>query len=114
MDPRLPLSNASISAHGQAITPRAIIDDTIGTAALAEDAIAPRRIPAIETEARQAIRDRGFGRTRVPGARERHADAAIASFEAGDWPFDAEWRQWHPDPSWTIPTLAGLDELGQE
>jgi hypothetical protein len=42
---------------------------------------------------------------------ERHADAAIASFHAGDWPFDAEWRDWRPDPAWTVPELAGLDEL---
>ncbi|PQZ52708.1 MULTISPECIES: hypothetical protein [unclassified Microbacterium] len=43
---------------------------------------------------------------------ERHADAAIASFEADDWPFDAEWRHWQPDPVWTVPVLAGLDQLG--
>lgn len=42
---------------------------------------------------------------------ERHADAAIASFEAADWPFDAEWLGWRPDPSWMIPELAGLGEL---
>lgn len=42
---------------------------------------------------------------------ERHADAAIASYEAGDWPFDAEWRDWRPDPAWTTPVLAGLDGL---
>jgi hypothetical protein len=42
---------------------------------------------------------------------ERHADAAIESFRAGEWPFDAEWTSWRPDPSWTIPVLHGLDEL---
>lgn len=42
---------------------------------------------------------------------ERHADAAIVSFREGDWPFDAEWRDWRPDPTWTVPRLAGLDEL---
>lgn len=42
---------------------------------------------------------------------ERHADAAIASFRAGDWPFDAEWRDWRSDPTWTVPRLAGIDEL---
>ena len=42
---------------------------------------------------------------------ERHAVAAIASFHAGDWPFDREWIDWRPDPSWTIPVLDGLDEL---
>lgn len=45
---------------------------------------------------------------------ERHADAAIASFRAGDWPFDDEWRGWRPDPSWTTPVLDGLDRLGQD
>ena len=42
---------------------------------------------------------------------ERHADAAIVSFREGDWPFDAEWRDWRPDPTWTVPHLAGLDDL---
>lgn len=43
---------------------------------------------------------------------ERHADAAIASFEADDWPFDSAWTRWRPDPAWTVPVLAGLDRLG--
>ena len=42
---------------------------------------------------------------------ERHADAAIASFRAGDWPFDEEWLSWRPDASWSVPELAGLAEL---
>jgi len=42
---------------------------------------------------------------------ERHADAAIESFHEGEWPFDAEWVAWRPDPTWTIPVLHGLDEL---
>lgn len=42
---------------------------------------------------------------------ERHADAAIASFRAGDWPFDPEWQRWRPDTAWTVPVLDGLDEL---
>jgi len=42
---------------------------------------------------------------------ERHADAAIESFHHGDWPFDAEWRDWRPDPSWTPPELSGLSDL---
>ncbi|GLJ62587.1 hypothetical protein GCM10017576_27180 [Microbacterium barkeri] len=40
----------------------------------------------------------------------RHAEAAIASFAAGDWPFDPAWRDWRPDPSWTTPTLADLPD----
>lgn len=39
---------------------------------------------------------------------EKHAEAAIASFRAGDWPFDREWIQWRPSPSWTLPELAEL------
>lgn len=39
---------------------------------------------------------------------ERNADAAIASFRAGDWPFDLEWTRWRPPPSWTIPELSVL------
>ena len=42
---------------------------------------------------------------------ERHADAAIESFHAGEWPFDPEWRDWRPESSWTVPVLAGLGEL---
>lgn len=42
---------------------------------------------------------------------ERHADAAIASFHAGDWPFDEEWRRWRPEASWDAPELASLAEL---
>ena len=42
---------------------------------------------------------------------ERHADAAIASYRDGDWPFAAEWRDWRPDPSWTVPELTGLSDL---
>lgn len=42
---------------------------------------------------------------------ERHADAAIASFRDGDWPFDEEWVRWRPDPSWTVPELAWIHEL---
>lgn len=42
---------------------------------------------------------------------ERHADAAIASFHDGDWPFDEEWVRWRADPAWTVPRLAGIDEL---
>ncbi|MCI1019339.1 DUF402 domain-containing protein [Microbacterium sp. C5A9] len=42
---------------------------------------------------------------------ERHAGAAIESFRAGEWPFDPEWVRWRPDPSWTRPSLAGLDDL---
>lgn len=38
----------------------------------------------------------------------RHADAAIASFHVGDWPFDRRWTMWRPDTAWTIP---GLDDL---
>jgi hypothetical protein len=45
---------------------------------------------------------------------ERHADAAIASFEADDWPFDSEWVRWRPDPTWTVPVLAGLDQLASK
>lgn len=40
----------------------------------------------------------------------RHADAAIASFHVGDWPFDPAWQDWRPDPSWTIPRLAELPD----
>lgn len=43
---------------------------------------------------------------------KKHADAAIASFGAGDWPFDLEWTRWRPSPSWTIPELAVLPEIG--
>ncbi|QDE35307.1 DUF402 domain-containing protein [Microbacterium foliorum] len=42
---------------------------------------------------------------------ERHADAAIASFRDGDWPFAEEWRDWRPDPSWSVPELMGLSDL---
>lgn len=42
---------------------------------------------------------------------ERHADAAIAAFHDGHWAFDEEWRRWRPDPRWTVPRLAGLDDL---
>ncbi len=42
---------------------------------------------------------------------ERHADAAIASFRAGGWPFDPAWQTWRPDPSWTVPELDGLADL---
>lgn len=43
---------------------------------------------------------------------ERHAQAAIESFRAGDWPFDLDWTRWRPDAVWTTPTLAGLETLG--
>ncbi|MEN0023569.1 MAG: DUF402 domain-containing protein [Microbacterium sp.] len=42
-----------------------------------------------------------------------HAAAAIASFTAGDWPFDPEWVAWRPDPAWTVPVLDGLEDLRQ-
>lgn len=42
---------------------------------------------------------------------ERHADAAIAAFHDGHWVFGEEWRRWRPDPHWTLPRLAGLDDL---
>lgn len=42
---------------------------------------------------------------------ERHADAAIASFRAGHWAFDDEWRNWRPDPQWTPPRLTGIEDL---
>ncbi|MFJ4999371.1 DUF402 domain-containing protein [Microbacterium sp. NPDC088619] len=42
---------------------------------------------------------------------ERHADAAIESFRDADWPFAEEWREWRPDPSWTVPELTGLSDL---
>lgn len=38
----------------------------------------------------------------------RHADAAIAAFHDGHWAFAQEWRDWRPDPIWTIPRLADL------
>lgn len=41
---------------------------------------------------------------------EKHADAAISSFHAGDWPFDLEWTTWRPPSSWTVPELAELPE----
>lgn len=44
---------------------------------------------------------------------ERHADEAIASYRDGDWPFAAEWRDWRPDPSWTVPELPGLSDIRQ-
>ncbi|MFT4235715.1 MAG: DUF402 domain-containing protein [Microbacterium sp.] len=40
-----------------------------------------------------------------------NGEAAIASFQAGDWPFDDEWWHWRPDPQWTTPDLAWIDEL---
>lgn len=42
---------------------------------------------------------------------ERHADAAIAAFHDGDWAFDDVWVSWRPDPTWSVPVLAGLDAL---
>ncbi len=42
---------------------------------------------------------------------ERHADAASASFRAGDWPFDPRWQAFRPDPSWPLPELPWLHEL---
>lgn len=37
-----------------------------------------------------------------------HADAAIASFHEGAWPFDPEWTRWRPDGDWTTPRLTDL------
>lgn len=33
------------------------------------------------------------------------AARAEASFQAADWPFDAEWTRWRPPGDWTIPAL---------
>lgn len=41
---------------------------------------------------------------------KKHADAAIASFRAEDWPFDRERTRWRPSTAWTIPELAVLPE----
>ena len=35
----------------------------------------------------------------------RNADHGRASFAAREWPFDEEWTQWRPDPSWATPDL---------
>ncbi len=34
-----------------------------------------------------------------------HAEAALAVFEAGGFPFDEPWQDWRPDPAWERPVL---------
>lgn len=34
-----------------------------------------------------------------------HAQAALATFAAGGFPFDEPWQDWRPDPAWEIPVL---------
>ena len=45
------------------------------------------------------------------------AQAALATFEAGGFPFDERWQDWRPDPGWERPRLPedttwDFDELG--
>jgi hypothetical protein len=42
--------------------------------------------------------------------RWKHVDefaAAIAAIARRSWPIGADWREWRPDPSWSVPVLRG-------
>jgi len=43
---------------------------------------------------------------------ERTGKEATAAVHAGSFPFDADWSQWAPQPSWAVPQLpAGWDAV---
>lgn len=42
---------------------------------------------------------------RDAAAARTEGERVIAAFGRGDAPFDGAWRDWRPDPTWTVPTL---------
>lgn len=45
------------------------------------------------------------------GAIRAEGERVIAALEQNDWPFNAGWERWQPEPTWPIPTLpAGWDQ----
>ncbi len=57
-----------------------------------------------EDELEQAVLQ---GRFTEPEARSfrADADACLAAFRHGDWPFDDEWVNWMPPADWSVPEL---------
>ncbi|GAA3705628.1 DUF402 domain-containing protein [Terrabacter ginsenosidimutans] len=53
----------------------------------------------------EAAVEQGRGTAEEAEAIRHNGEHGRASFERRDWPFDEEWTQWRPDPSWTAPGL---------